>query len=203
MEDKNKDNTENNLRIGILGGSFNSIHNSHVKLVRCLIEGNYVNEVWVMPCKNHVFEKQLASPEHRANMIELAIQNLERVTLCRFELDQPGDTKNYTIDTLRALRRIYPHRFFIVTGSDVLQSITRWHGFPDLQKEAEYIIFNRETYPIINPGIKIERVIDFKRDNLSSSDIRERVKLGKSLEGRVPREVENYIGKQGLYHQPR
>ena len=199
MENKNKQRNESNLRIGLLGGSFNPVHNSHVKLAKCLIKGNYVDEVWVMPCKNHVFEKTLASPEDRANMVELAIAGLERVKLCRFEIDQSGDAKNYTIETLRSLRKLYHHRFFIVTGSDILHTLTSWHGFSELQKEAEYIIFNRETYPIVNPGIKIEKVIDFERDNISSTDIRERVKQGKSLEGLVPKAVEEYIHLNGLY----
>ena len=187
------------MRIGILGGSFNPIHNSHVKLAKCLIAGNYVDEVWVMPCKNHVFEKTLASPKDRANMVELAIRDLEGVKLCSFELDQPGDNKNYTIDTIRALRKIYSHRFFIVTGSDILHTVTKWHGFSELVKEAEYIIFNRDTYPIVNPGIRIEKVIDFERDNISSTDIRDRIRLGKNLEGLVPGAVEAYILNNGLY----
>lgn len=185
------------MRIGILGGSFNPVHNGHVKLVKYLSNSGLVDEVWVMPCKKHPLDKFLDKEEDRVAMVKLAISDMEKVRFCDFELKKDG--KSYTYDTLRKLRQKYSHDFYWIMGSDILHQIKSWHGYNELKEEAKFIVFHRESYPLIEAEINIEAIIDFESDNISSTRVRERVRKNKSISDLVPRAVEDYILKNKLY----
>lgn len=91
------------MKIGILGGSFNPIHNSHLKIIMYSLGKKMADEVWLLPCKKHAFDKSLESTSHRINMIRLATKGMEKIKICRIELGSRG--KNYTIDTMRKLKK--------------------------------------------------------------------------------------------------
>lgn len=185
------------MKVAILGGSFNPIHNSHLKLITYLTEHNLVDEVWVMPCKKHPLDKFLDKEEHRVAMVKLAIEGLDKIKFCDFELKQKGSS--YTYETLRKLRKEYSHNFYWIIGSDILKQLPSWYGYEHLQKEASFLIFPRKGYDTINPGITIEKIIDCDSDTISSTKVRDRVKQGKSISSLVPKKVEEYIFKNGLY----
>jgi nicotinate-nucleotide adenylyltransferase len=185
------------MKVAILGGSFNPIHNGHLDLASKTIAYRLADEVWVMPCKKHALDKVLDRVEDRVAMVELALQGLERIKLCDLEIKSSG--KCYTFETLRSLRQIYPaNSFSWIMCSDILQEISRWYGYESLQKEASFIVFNREGYPATNPGINIEATID-SPGRISSTEIRRRVKNGKPITGMAPKAVEDYILQNGLY----
>jgi len=187
------------MKIGIFGGSFNPIHNSHLSVMNKVIAKNLVDEVWVMPCKKHPLDKFLDKEEDRVAMVKLALAGLERIKFSDFELRKDG--KSYTYDTLRKLKQKYPHNFSWIIGSDILKQISTWHGYEHLQREANFIVLRRESYPIINPGINIESSLDIPTENISSTRIRERVRQGKPISNMVPKAVEDYIIKSGLYQK--
>ena len=185
------------MKVGILGGSFNPIHNSHIKIIKAVLENKLANEVWVMPCKVHPLSKEVEDEAHRADMINLAIKDVDHTKLCDIELKKEGTS--YTFETLRELRKIYDHDFYLIIGSDLLIQMADWHGREHLQKEAKFIVFKRKEYEIKNPGMQIESIINFQPDNISSTKIREKVKQGESIADLVPAAVERYILKEGLY----
>jgi nicotinate-nucleotide adenylyltransferase len=185
------------MKVGILGGSFNPIHNGHLTIFQRVLGGNYADEVWVMPCKKHPLDKHLDKEEDRVAMVKLAVEGLDRTKFSDFELNHEG--KNYTYLTLRRLRECYNHDFSWIIGSDILKQLPTWYGFGYLQKEASFIVLNREGYFVENPGINISAQLDEPISNISSTRVRERIRKGKSITDLVPRSVENYIFQNKLY----
>lgn len=186
-------------KIGILGGSYNPIHNSHLNLAKYLTDSKLVDEVWIMPCKTHALDKIIENEDHRVNMINLALNDLgnKNIKLCDIELKRKG--KSYTIDSLRALRSDYPYDFYLVMGSDILRQIKKWHGYDELRKEADFIFFKRQGYPIIDVGLHIASVVDYPVGENSSTEIRARIKEKKSIHDLVPSRVSDYIHQHKLY----
>ena len=187
------------MKIGIFGGSFNPIHNGHIKVARYLVEHNLTDEAWILPCKKHALDKFLDREEDRVAMIKLAIGGIEKIKLSDFELKRDG--KNYTYETLRGLKKEYSHDFSWIIGSDILKQIASWYGYEQLKNEAKFIVLGRQGYPIINPGINIETVAECTMENISSTKVRERVREGKSISDLVPKAVEDYILQNGLYRK--
>jgi len=185
------------MRVAILGGSFNPIHNSHIKFTNYLINKDIVDRVWLMPCGKHSFDKSLESATKRVNMIKLSFKS-KKIKICYIELK--SKRKSYTITTFRKLRKKYKHEFYFVIGSDILKQIRKWHKYRDVKKEIDFILFKRKNYKITNPEVKINKIINYKQDNISSSEIRERLKQGKSISAFVPKSVERYIKKNKLYN---
>lgn len=186
-------------KIGLFGGSFNPIHNAHVKLIDQIIREKVVDEIWLIPCKKHNFNKQLLNARDRIKMIKLAISGLKNARINNIELKMRG--KSCTLKTIRKLKQENRNKeFYIVIGADILQEIKKWYKYERLVKETKFVVFSRKGYKFVkNPDLRIEKIIDLKRDNISSSEIRQNVKQGKSISKLVPRKVEEYIKKNNLY----
>jgi nicotinate-nucleotide adenylyltransferase len=186
------------MKIGLFGGSFNPIHNEHIKIVKYTLEKKLVDELWIMPCKIHAFAKNLASEKDRVRMIELAIKNLGNVKICDVELKSNGI--NYTSDTIKTLKNQYNHQFYFIIGFDILKEIHRWYKHKQLFNEVEFIAFKRKNYSFKKvPEMKIPYLIDWKEKSISSTLAREKVHEGKSLNNLVPEAVSEYISKNNLY----
>jgi nicotinate-nucleotide adenylyltransferase len=185
------------MKIAVLGGSFNPIHNGHLYILKGVITEKLADEVWVMPCKKHPLDKFLDKEEDRAAMVKLALNGLKRAKFCDFELK--SEVQNYTYLTLRRLKQTYPHDFSWIIGSDLLNQISTWHGYEHLQKEASFVVFHRQGYLVINPGINVEAVVESSMENISSTKVRDRIRNGKSISDLVPRAVEDYIKHNELY----
>ncbi|MDD5192639.1 MAG: nicotinate (nicotinamide) nucleotide adenylyltransferase [Candidatus Nanoarchaeia archaeon] len=186
-------------KIALFGGSFNPIHNHHVKMANTVLEEHVAEEVWIIPSKNHPYNKNLAPAKDRINMIQLAFDN-PKVKINRTEIE--SNETNYTIRTIKKLKKKHPHEFYWVIGADVLYEMENnsWYGLNELLKETEFIIFSRKGYSIKQiPDMRIKAALDIKTHNESSTEIRERIRQGKSLKDMVPFKVEEYIQKKGLY----
>ncbi|OGJ21043.1 nicotinate (nicotinamide) nucleotide adenylyltransferase, partial [Candidatus Pacearchaeota archaeon RBG_13_36_9] len=185
-------------KIALFGGSFNPIHNEHIKIIKELLRKGLVNEVWIMPCKKHAFNKELASGKNRVEMIKLAVKNIKKVRICHIELKSTG--KNYTINTLRKLRAKYRDEFILMVGADILHEIKKWHNYKRLLEETKFIIFGRKSYAIKKvKGLKVFYLIKQETKNISSTEIRNKAKKNQSLKNLVPSSVERFIKKQHLY----
>jgi len=186
------------MKVGLFGGSFNPIHNGHIKTTEYIINKKLVDEVWILPCKIHAFNKQLASPKERVSMIEMALEDMENAKICNIEL-KSKDT-NYTVDTVRKLKKMYNHEFLFIIGYDILKEIHRWYKHKQLFKEVEFIAFKRNGYDFKQvPDMKIAYMIKQENNNVSSTLIRNRVQEGKSLKNLIPLPIQDYITKRGLY----
>ena len=188
------------MKVGIFGGSFNPIHNTHVRIIEEILRRKLVDEVWVLPCRDHPFNKKFESAEHRVNMINLAIKEMDskKVKICDVELN--SNEKSYTYDTIKKLKEKYNHEFSLIIGSDLLKEIEKWYKYLELVNEIKCIIFLREGYPIVLPkSLKNACIIREDPNNTSSSKIRERLYNSEAINYFVPCKVEKYIKKNKLY----
>ena len=175
------------IRTGIFGGSFNPIHNGHVSLAQQLREKAGLDEVWLMVSPQNPLKQSvdLLDDEQRFKMACLALEGVEGIVASDYEMHLPKPS--YTWNTLQALSKDYPDReFVLLMGGDNWALFDRWYRYEDIKKGYEIVVYTRTPG---EPGY-----ID-----ISSTEIRERIKAGKSIRRLVPRAVADYIRKEGLY----
>ncbi|MDP3882351.1 MAG: nicotinate (nicotinamide) nucleotide adenylyltransferase [Nanoarchaeota archaeon] len=187
------------MKVALFGGSFNPIHNGHLEICNEIISENIADEVWIVPCGNHAFGKDLAPADHRIKMIDLVLKENGKVKLIDIEVKSPE--KSYTSQTIEKLKKQFPHDFYLVIGADNLKDLTKWHNFEYLKNNVAYLLINRPEFNAENElGIKISSFLKLE-NNASSTEIRENVRKKISIKGLVPEEVESYIIKRRLYAQ--
>lgn len=204
-------------RIGIMGGTFNPIHLGHLMLAECAREELDLDEVWFIPTGcSYMKEEQLKSekgmplPFQRLEMTELALEDNPFFSCLDIEVEREGNT--YSYETLEALKKSYPeHRFFFLFGADCLYTIENWkepgrifaacdivaavRGDAVVEAMEEKCDWLRERF-----GASII-LLPFRNLAISSTEIRERVKEGKSIRYMVPERVISYIREKGLYSE--
>lgn len=196
-------------RIGIFGGTFNPVHNGHIKMgVDAHDEFGLLKVIYIPTGRPpHKKDDFIANDQHRLAMLDLALSYPYMVS-SKIEIDRRGFT--YTIDTLLTLKKIFKeHEFYYIIGSDTLFLLSSWKNFSQVLTMTNFIVFLRENDDIE----KVTRTMDFynslgvKRFCLanapglfiSSSDIRFRVLNNLDLKGHLPEEVTNYIKENGVY----
>ena len=174
-------------RVGILGGSFNPPHLGHVEMARLALAQKKVDEVWVIPCFEHPFDKRLALFEDRFEMCRLAFKNLGG-SVQILDLERRLGGKSYTFRSVEYLKKEFPaHHFVLIVGEDVAEEAKSWHRYHELQKAVEWFVIPR------GKGSPVP--------DISATDIREVLKNGKGLEKCLNKNVIEYIRKKELYRK--
>lgn len=166
-------------RIGIFGGSFNPIHNGHIALAQAVLRQCALDEVWLMVSPQNPLKQNstdLLDNQLRLQMAEKALEGVEGVKACDYEFRLPKPS--YTWNTLQHLSKDYPdYTFSLLIGGDNWAHFTRWRHWKDILRCHQVIVYPREDYP---------GTIDVPLLDVSSTEIRQRVREGKSVEGMVP-----------------
>jgi nicotinate-nucleotide adenylyltransferase len=198
-------------RIGWMGGSFNPIHQGHLVLAENAREAFDLEKVLFIPNGNPGYSKDEfpIEPEYRMKMVELAIQNHPQFEVSSIEIGR--ETPCYSIDTLRLLQEKYPsilYQYFFITGMDSISEFSSWKDPIQVLEMTEFIAGSRPGYTeeqVIEkikylPGC-VEKVhfLDIPLLEISSSDIRNRIRAKKTIRYLVPDEVFTYISEKGLY----
>lgn len=187
-----------NKRIGILGGTFNPIHNGHLLMAEQVYDKLKLDEVWFMPNKKppHSETKETLDDAYRVDMIVLAIQDNPHFSLEAIELDRVG--KSYTVDTMEILTALYPtYEFYFIIGADMIENLPKWHRIDDLIKMVHFVGVGREgyqndtDYPLI--------FVDAEGMTVSSTGIRNSVAEKASIRYLTPGPVVAFIQEKGLY----
>lgn len=133
-----------NKHVAIVGISANPVHYGHLALLDAAADTGYFNEVWLMPCYGHKFGKELAIPEHRLKMCELAIEGKgDRYKVSDFEIKIKSNGVAY--DTVRALQMTHPGvKFHWVIGMDNANVIEKWAFSEELRKLIPFWVFPRK-----------------------------------------------------------
>lgn len=198
------------MKIGILGGTFDPIHVGHLILAETARDRFNLDKVLIMPAGNPYFKDldKVSKDDYRADMVKLAIENNPDFDFSDIELVREGDT--YTVDTLTELKNLYPDdEFFFIVGSDTLYQIENWKEPAKVFELATILVASRSAvgedaqYKIHElqdsfPGAKIER-LNMLNIDISSTNIRAKVKAGASIKYLVPCKVLDYIEKNNLY----
>jgi nicotinate-nucleotide adenylyltransferase len=167
----------------IYGASFNPVHLGHLSLMRALAARDDVAKIVLMPVGIHAFGKNLASGADRLAMLELATQDIAKVTISDFEITKT--TTSYTYETLLAYQIAHPQeKITWIIGSENLADLPKWYRYDDLITDFSMEVIERE-----------ESELSF----ISSTKVRERVRKREPLAGWVPPAVEEYIINHRLY----
>jgi nicotinate-nucleotide adenylyltransferase len=190
-------------RLGILGGTFDPIHSGHLILAEQLKEELKLQKVIFIPSANppHKENCPISSAKNRLKMVKLAIQDNPDFLISDIELKREG--KSYTIDTLSQLKKLYKDSgLFFLLGSDAIDELPTWKEPDKIFQKVKVVIALRPGFDRINPEnrfVKKSHVIPINGLNISSTQVRERVRQGKSIRYLVPREVEEFIRSKKLY----
>ncbi len=193
-------------RIGILGGSFDPVHVTHVDLASRARDALGLDRVLLIPAARppHKLHRRLSSDEDRLAMLELALEGKKGLEVDDRELRRGGIS--YTIDTVEDVLAQQPDaELYLIVGGDNLADLAGWRRFPDLARKVILVVFHRPGSPPDipgalrgTPGLTME-ILEAPPSPVSSTDIRRRAAAGLSLEGLVPQAVASYVCQNGLY----
>jgi nicotinate-nucleotide adenylyltransferase len=186
------------MRIALFGGSFNPPHMGHELAALYVLETAGVDELWLIPCFQHPFDKALEPFEDRLAMCRLAAGALgprARVTDIEREL---GD-ESRTLRTVRALQARHPeHQFALVIGADLVAETTSWYGAQELHATVPFIVVGRSGHSAgQGDGVGSRPAIEMPA--VSSTEIRRALGEGRPVTGLVSRAILEYIHARGLF----
>lgn len=197
-------------KIGILGGTFDPIHNAHLLLGECAREQFGLDRVIFIPNNlAHLPNRTEITPgDIRYQMVKMAISDNPYFTCSRIEIDKPEGT--YTYNTIKELQLMYPgDEMYLIMGGDSIIGINNWFKAADLLKACTILAAVRleDDIPALDKkrremnsmyGADI-RLMNFNRTDISSTEIRQRVKTGRSVRYLMPDECIEFLCIKGLY----
>lgn len=199
------------MRLGILGGSFNPLHNTHLEVARRAREAHRLDRVLLIPAASPPHKTtDLAPPSDRLAMTELACQGEHGLGVSAIEIERDGPS--YTVDTLDEIARTHPEaELFFLMGADSLQEFHTWREPERILRLASIVVVNRpgyeieltkEQFPQFSEAdlLRIERdQVRMPPSSIRATDVREAVRAGRSTADWVPPCVSSYIQKRRLY----
>ena len=193
------------MNIALLFGSFNPVHNGHLAMAHAALQSYKIDEVWFVVSPHNPLKSlnTLASANDRAHMVSLALQNESKIKICTIEFDMP--TPSYTIHTIKKLKRhFHEHVFFLLCGTDVVNSLPAWYKFKELIQEVKFLVCSREienqfaSHSLVQDYSEQFEFIAFEAMDVSSTIIRESiVNSGKSDD--LSESVNQFIIDKKLY----
>jgi nicotinate-nucleotide adenylyltransferase len=190
-------------RIGVMGGTFDPVHNGHLVAASEVASRFALDEVVFVPT-GHPWQKSddaVSPAEDRYLMTVIATASNPGFSVSRVDIDRGGVT--YTIDTLQDLRQHYGEttELFFITGADALAQILEWHRSDELFKLAHFVGVTRPGHHLTDPGLPHGGVslVEVPALAISSTDCRHRVAAGEPIWYLVPDGVVQYISKRRLY----
>ena len=198
------------MRVGIFGGTFDPIHFGHLVLAEQCREQCRLDEIWFMPASvpPHKQSAVISSAQMRCEMIAFAIAGNAHFRLNKMELERQGPS--FTVDTLSRLHADNPTReHFLMIGADSLRDLHTWREPARILELSTIVAVNRGNHPLpdlselqticgdlVNTRIT---TVEMPAIDISSTDIRQRIKKNRSIRYLVPRAVEAYIMEHRLY----
>lgn len=195
------------LRLGVFGGSFDPLHLGHLIVAETAREQLALDRVDFLPAAGspHKLGLSLAADRHRAAMVELSTAGQPAFRLSRIDLDRPAPS--YTVESLGLIREAEAPgtQIWWILGADALASFSQWREPERILALAGLAVFDRPGYPgqpeaEVGPSGAVAH-LDGPLIGISATDIRTRVRQGRSIRYRVSPAVEAYIEAEGLYRE--
>ncbi len=213
-------------RIGIFGGTFNPIHNGHLRAASAVRKRFSLDRVLFVPSyiPPHKETDMIASPDDRMKMVELALRGRRRFVASPIEIRARGTS--YSILTLNRIKKLHPDAWiFFILGVDAFRDIKTWRAWRRVLGQCLFIVMTRPGFRLRDAKTALGKpfagriletrgsaqvredrfsefgifLVPFGALDISSTGIRECLRAGNPLAGRVPRAVEKYIQDRGLY----
>jgi nicotinate-nucleotide adenylyltransferase len=190
------------MKVGLYFGSFNPIHHGHLMIASYVLDHTELQQVWFVVSPQNPLKPaaSLLNEYHRLYLVQLAVEGEKDLKASDIEFKLPKPS--YTIDTLTYLQEKYPnHAFSIIMGSDSFQNLPRWKNSEWLLKNYPIYIYIRPGYEKlpVYPGAMAIHKLDAPLLPVSSTDIRKKIKEGKSIRYLVPEAVQTEIERNGYY----
>ena len=197
-------------KIGIMGGTFDPIHLGHIAAAENAFREFKLEEVVFVPCKIPVHKTglQIAGVIHRCKMVELAIANCPQFLLSRIEIER--DTPSFAVETLQTFSQMYGQasQLFFITGADAILEILSWKDSEHLADLCRFIAVTRPGHDLrqlrlnLTPELlSIVDILEIPNLSVSSTQIRERIRVNKSIRCLTHVNVANYIVENKLYRE--
>lgn len=216
-------------RIAAYGGTFDPVHNGHVEVVRAIVRNFGLDQLLIIPAHRppHKGSRAIAGDYHRFTMAVLASLDEPRVLVSTIELEAPD--RPYTFETVERLRSAFGPgtRLFFVMGADSFEEINTWREPAQLLSSTNLIVVTRPGHDVgsshlderfrstivdlrgredeLQPGEDLNEhhiyVTGYVKTGVSSTEIRQRVHDGESIQDLVPPRVADYIRKYELYRR--
>lgn len=193
-------NKTGNVKIGILGGTFDPVHNGHIYLAKKVCVKLRLDKIIFIPSYLPPHKKgvKVTSARHRFNMLKLAIQGNKKFKISDMEIKRKG--RSYSVETLRRLRKRYgaAAELFFITGSDSLKELNKWKNLKEILTLCRFVVVER-------PGFKASKhpkgsiFLKISAKDISATEIRSKIGANKPLNRLMPAAVETYIYKYILY----
>jgi nicotinate-nucleotide adenylyltransferase len=187
-------------RVGVMGGTFDPIHNGHLVAASEVQQQFDLDEVIFVPTGQPWMKRTVTAGEHRYLMAVIATAANPRFTVSRVDIERSGPT--YTIDTLHDIRRARPDSdLFFITGADAVAQILEWKDVEEVWSFAHFVAVSRPGHSLTISGLPEQGVSSLEVPALaiSSTDCRNRVSRGYPVWYLVPDGVVQYIAKHHLY----
>lgn len=195
-------------KIGIMGGTFDPLHNGHLLVAQEATARLALDAVIFVPTGSSYHKKgPVSSAQDRFYMTFLATLSNPKFLVSRLEIDR--QEPSYTVDTLREMSYWFagPVNFYFITGTDAVLTMNDWDRIHELPKLCHVVAASRPGYQLTSEQLQIlphelQQVLiplNIPLTNISSTELRRRVKNGESIRYLVPELVEQYVEKMGLY----
>lgn len=178
-------------RIGIFGGTFDPIHNGHVKLAASFLKKLHLDEVWFLVTPQNPWKQNnnLSPDEYRFELVQKALEDHPGLVASDYEfhLDKPS----YSYQTLRHLREDYPDKeFMLLIGADNWVKFSNWAEYEEILANHSIAVYPRKGYEVdestMPPNVQFVKT---RLYNVSSTEIRERLAKGQSVARMVPKSI--------------
>ena len=202
--------TYQNKKIGILGGSFDPIHNGHLAIAESAYRDYNLDEVWLIPAGHspNKDEAKMTSATERAEMVALAIQDISYFRLSMYEIEK--EDTSFTYLTLSDFKDKYPDTdFYFIMGADSLDYFETWKHPEIICEKAVVLVAVRDDMDLEDIQNKIMELkamfhaqiypLSCSKIDISSSDIRTALINNSRLPSGLPEKVADYIQKNCLY----
>jgi nicotinate-nucleotide adenylyltransferase len=218
--------TAGTKRIGLFGGTFDPIHKGHVKAAESVQSVFAFDTILFIPSyiPPHKESEDVASAEDRLKMVEMALSSWDRFSPSAIEIDARGTS--YSIVTLNRIKEMFPKTdIYFLLGVDAFLEIETWKDYEEVLEQCSFIVMSRPGYSLDDArGVLAEKFhqrmtaisepVDRPNEeffshkiylcpiqtlDVSSSEVRKRVRNNQSIRGLVPENVENFIKERGLY----
>jgi len=200
------------VRVGIFGGTFDPIHLGHLRVAEEVAEKFRLDRVIFIPAGTPPHRRQPeTSAMHRLSMVQCAISGNTRFTTSPLETQRSG--KSYTIDTLIKLSQLHPRdEFFLIIGADQMVKLRKWYQSDQLFQYCRIVAISRPGTPLAEiqakmaadfPPAQLRRIsfLQVSALDISSTEIRKKLREGRSIRYLVPKKVGQYIAHHHLYQK--
>ncbi|MCF7911553.1 MAG: nicotinate (nicotinamide) nucleotide adenylyltransferase [Candidatus Cloacimonetes bacterium] len=181
------------MKIGLLGGSFDPIHNGHIEIAQAALQQNFVQQVWFIPSYIHPLKDSNvhADFEQRLSLIKKALATLPHCEAHDFE--KRSQNPSFTQKLMLYLYQNFPqHEFYFMTGYDIIPDLPKWYNYPWLKENVNFLIITRSSSQNIDNAdeLKHHQFLHIPPVDISSTQIRNLAAQGKSIHGLVPHIIE-------------